>query len=184
MKTRKIIFWIILLIVIDQAIKIVINSFFLEVRVEIIPSLFEFRPVFNDKHSYFNSLLYSNFNINLGLVFHLFLFLLAGIIFVILHRFLRKNISENKKLLDTAFVFATAGLICGLIGNLIWEKGTLDYIYLKPLFIFDLKDLYINCFVILFLVYFLKNRHQINELQKTKNGIDYIKELFKNKEGK
>jgi len=164
MKARKLIYWIVLLILIDQAIKIIISSFFLENQFEIIPSLFEFKPIFNDKHSYVNSLLYKNFNIDMGLWFHIVFFLFIEILLLFLYGYCRKNIFENKKLLDVAFIFQIAGVICALIGNLIWEKGTLDFMYLKPLFIFDFKDMYVNCFVILFLIYFHKNRTQMKSI--------------------
>ena len=178
MKARTIILWIFSLIIIDQIIKIVIYSFFFGTQFEIIPSLFEFKPVFNDKHSYLNVLLYKNFNIDLGLCFHIVLFLLAEIIFLAFYYYMRKNITGNKKLLDIAIIFQSAGLICGLIGNLIWKKGTLDYIYLKPLFVFDLKDVYLNCFPVLFLVYLHKVRSQTKTI-KIKDIILYIKESIK-----
>jgi len=178
MRLRKIIFWIFLLIVIDQAIKIVINTFFLEVQFEIIPSLFEFKPTFNDKHSYVNALLYKYFNMNLGLWFHIILFLSAQIIILILYGCLRDNISENKKLLDVAIIFQIAAVICALIGNLIWEKGTLDFMYLKPLFVFDLKDLYLNSFAILFLIFTHKNRTKIKTV-KFKDIVVYVENKFK-----
>ena len=156
-----------------ERLKIIINSFFLDVRFDIIPSLFEFKPTFNDKHSYVNSLLYKNFNIDIGLWFHIILFLFEEIILLTLYGYFRNNISENKKLLDVAIIFQITGYICALIGILIWKKGTLDFIYLKPLFIFDLKDLYVNCFVILFLVYAYKNRVQIRSV--------YVRDQLKNK---
>jgi len=178
MKARTILSWAFLLIIVDQAIKIVINTFFLETRFEIIPSLFEFKPVFNIHHSYFNSLLYNKFQINIGLLPHLILFLFVGVITPIFYNVLKKNIPNNTKLLDIATIFLLAGFFCGLSGNLIWEKGTLDYIYLKPLFVFDLKDLYLNCFAVLFLIYFLKNKTQIVAI-KNESYFSYAKNMFK-----
>ncbi len=164
MKVRTIISWVFVLIIIDQAIKIIINTFFLETRFEIIPSLLEFKPVFNGHHSYVNSLLYNKYHINIGLWPHIILFLFLEIIVLIFYSCF-KNISNKTKLLDIALIFQLAGWVCALIGNLIWEKGTLDYIYLKPLFVFDLKDVYMNCFVVLFLIYTNKNRVQISTLK-------------------
>ena len=180
MKLRTIIFLILTLVVADQVIKIVINAFFLENQFEIIPSLFEFKPFFNVKHSYVNSILYKHFNINLGLLFHvgLYLFILIMLIPSLWLTF-RNNIHENKKLLDVAFSFGIAAAICAISGNLIWQKGTLDFIYLKPLFIFDLKDLYINCFVILLFVHAFKNREQLNDVKRIKSVCFYIREHFK-----
>ena len=177
MSIRKIIFLICLLVFIDQIIKIVIYSFFMEVKFEIIPSLFEFKPFFNVKHSYVNNLLYKYFNVNLGLLLHVGLYLFILIIFIpSLWLTFRNNIHENKKLLDVAFSFMIAATICAISGNVIWQKGTLDYIYLKPLFIFDLKDLYSNCFTILLLFYVFKNRAQLKKIKKIKNVFFYIKE--------
>ena len=59
-----------------------------------------------------------------------------------------------------------AAVICALIGNLIWKNGTLDYIYLKPWFVFDLKDLYVDLGIVTFLIYVLKNRRQLKKLDK------------------
>ena len=171
MKLRTIIFWIFILIIVDQTIKIIIYSFFLESQFEIIPSLFEFKPFFNDKHSYINSLIYKNFNFDIGFWPHIIFFLFGEIAILFLYDFLRNNIFEYKKLLDTAFIFQMSGMICVLIGNLIWKKGTLDYIYLKPLFIFDLKDLYLNCFAVTFLVYAHKSRTRLKVLKMK----DYFK---------
>jgi hypothetical protein len=165
MKVQTIIIWIFILIIADQAIKIIINSFFLESQFDIIPSLFEFRPSFNDKHTYVNSLIHRKFNVYIGLWPHIIMFLLIEVVFFILYSYLRNNILQRKKLLDISFIFQMAGIICALIGNLIWKNGTLDYIYLKPLFIFDLKDLYLNCFAIMFLIYFHKNKTQIKRIK-------------------
>ncbi len=183
MKTGTIIFLIILLIGTDQAVKIIIYTFFMNNHGEIIPSLLEFNPVFNDKHSYVNVLLYKHFHINLGLGFHLILFTAIQIIFLGIYDFFKKTLNNHTKILDVALAFQIAGVACSLIGNLIWEKGTLDYIYLKPLFIFDLKDLYVHCFTILFFIYLHKNRVQLKTV-KTKQIIIHLGNRLTNKNNK
>lgn len=45
----------------------------------------------------------------------------------------------------------STGLICALIGNPIWKKGTLDFLYLKHPFVLYLKDTYIDIGLLLFL---------------------------------
>jgi cytochrome c oxidase subunit IV len=180
-KIQTIAFWIITLAVIDQTIKIIINAYFLECRFDIIPSLFEFRPVWNDKHSYVGSLLFHYFGINIGLFPHLILFLIGGIALLIVYGYFRSNDFKNKKLLDIAMIFGFAGLVCALSGNLVWEKGTLDYIFLKPLFVFDLKDLYLNCSAILFLIFMFKNGKNIHKV-KTKDLVSYVKNDILKKE--
>ena len=175
MNGQAIILRVILLVVIDQAIKIIIYSFYLDYTFDIIPSLLEFKPYFNSKHSYVNFLLDKHFQINAGFWPHIILYLLLAVfVFILYATFRTKPNTTHIKVLDTAFIFLIAALACALIGNIIWEKGTLDYIYLKPLFIFDLKDIYSNCFLVIFLIYFHKNKDQMKTLQMMS-----IKEVFR-----
>ena len=164
MKAQTITEWIFLLVIIDQAIKIIIHAFFLETRFEIIPSLLEFKPTFNSHYSYFNSLLYNKYHIDIGLYYHIILYIFAETAVIAIYVTF-KSISKNTKFLDIAFIFQLAGIICVLIGSLIWEKGTLDYIYLKPLFVFDLKDIYLNCFAVFFLISAHKNKTQMKTVR-------------------
>lgn len=165
MKIRRMILLIVLLISTDQIIKIVINAYFFDAHFAIIPSLLEFTPIFNPKHSYINALLYENFNVDLGLWIHVVSFLIIQAIILLLYDLLRSKLHNNTKILDFAIVFQLSAMICALIGNLIWEKGTLDYIYLKPLFVFDLKDLYNSCFMVLFPLTLLMYRKQFGSLK-------------------
>jgi hypothetical protein len=166
MKTQTIVIWILILIIIDQAIKILIYNLFGEVHFEIIPSLLDFKPTFNVKHSWINALLNKNFGVNVGLLPHVILYILIGIFTPMFFFYFRNNISANKKLIGIAIVFMMAAVLCALIGNIIWKNGTLDYIYLKPFFVFDLKDLYSDIGVITFLIYAFKNRGQFEKLTK------------------
>ncbi|MDR1644647.1 MAG: signal peptidase II [Tannerellaceae bacterium] len=164
MKTRTILLWVMLLIITDQIIKLIINQYFPESHFSIIPALFEFKPVFNDKHTYLNSLMNRHFGVNIGLQIHLVCFFLCETTLLILYSFLRSISSGDRRLLDLGMSFQIAGVACSLMGNLIWKNGTLDYIYLNPLFVFDMKDLYLNCFAILLLVFIHKNRAQMREV--------------------
>jgi hypothetical protein len=120
-------------------------------------------------------LLYNKFHIDIGLYAHIILFLIIEVVVLIFYGYFRNNNLKNKKLLDFAFIFQSAGIIYAFIGNLIWKKGTLDYIYLKSLFVFDLKDLYMNCcFVVLFLMFALRNDTEIRKM-KVKDIVLHIK---------
>lgn len=163
MKTRTIITWIFILVFIDQIIKILINIHFRETHFEIIPSLIEFKPTFNVRHSWVNNLLDDNFGINVGLIPHIILYVMIAILVPVYFSYFKNKISNNKKLIDTANILMMAAILCALIGNIIWTKGTLDYIYLIPLFIFDLKDVFIDCGVVIFLIYAFKNRIEIEQ---------------------
>jgi lipoprotein signal peptidase len=59
---KKWVFWICFLVIVDQTIKMIINKYYLDINISIIPSLLEFRPTFNDKYNYLGSLVleYSN----------------------------------------------------------------------------------------------------------------------------
>jgi lipoprotein signal peptidase len=153
MSIKKIIFWIVILITIDQLIKVLIYRYFFNVRFEIIPSLLEFYPKFNTQYSYLNVLLNSHHNINIGLVWHIIYILILQVVIICIYIFFKNK--NHIKLLDFSLIFFEAGIISAFISYFL-KKGCLDYIYLKPLFIFDLKDLYLNCFRVLFFIYILK----------------------------
>lgn len=178
MKTRNITFLIILLVVIDQAIKLIIYHFFMDINYKIIPEVLDFQPMFNTKNSFVNDLAYKKIGIDLGLIFHVILFALIWIFLFLFYRFF-KGVAPKNKMLDVSFSFFTAGVICAYLGILIWEKGVLDFLYFKLLVhvVFDLKDIYINCFLLLLVISTMKieKEHQIS----LKNMGDYLKDLFK-----
>ncbi len=178
MKTQTIITWILILVIIDQMIKIIIYNFYGEINFEIIPSLIEFKPTFNVKHSWINSLLNKYFGINVGFLPHVILYLLIGILVPMYFSYFRNKVTYNKKLIDTATIFMMAAILCALIGNIIWKKGTLDFIYLKPFFVFDLKDVYSDFGVVIFLVYALKNR---KHLEQSIKGVKIIEVFMETK---
>ncbi len=171
MKTRTILIWVIALFAVDQVIKIVIDRYFLDVNFDILPPLFYFRPYFNDEYSWVNGL----FRLGMGFWAHIALFLLVAVIFVVLYDSL-KTASGNSKTVNIAFIFGFAGFLSSLVCTVFWD-GCLDYIYLKPLFIFDLKDLYIDCFVIIFLLYYFKNRKYLSTF-KFRDINQHIKNRF------
>ena len=80
MKSKTVIILIFLLVFIDQTIKVLISIHFAETNFEIIPSLIEFKPTYNERHSWVNTLLNKNFGINAGLIPHVILYTLIGIL--------------------------------------------------------------------------------------------------------
>ena len=155
MKTRTVLLCIIILFTIDQVIKIIINLYFLDVRFDIIPPLFYFKPMFNLKYSYVSSL----FNLGMGFWMHILIYCFVTVFLIVSYDFLR-TVSGNSKMINIAFIFGFAAVLSVLIDSFFWI-GTLDYIYLKPLFVFDLKDVYINIWVILFSLYCFKIRENL-----------------------
>lgn len=157
MKIKTVILWICLLVVLDQGVKIVINTWFFETRFTIIPSLLEFHPKFNYNHSYLNDL----FKLGIGKWVHMILFFLISAFYIPVYAGMRAC-SHKSKLVDWGTIFGLSGIACAILSNLFW-KGVLDFIYLVPLFIFDLKDIYINLFVPLTLIAILKHPKLITE---------------------
>ena len=174
MKIKTVLLWVIALFVIDQMVKIVIDRYFLDLTFDIIPPLFYFKPTFNHQYSWINGL----FHLGMGFWTHIILYSLLALPVIFFYD-LMKTITGNNKLLNISFVFFLAGYLSAYIGTIAWN-GCLDYIYLKPLFVFDLKDLYINSSTILFLLYYHKNRKQLSAL-KTKDVIQHVKNKLKTK---
>lgn len=115
-----------------------------------------------------------------GLLFHIVLFAIVWLIQFIGYNFFKRFDSGNK-ILDVSISFFTAAVICSYLGILVWRKGILDFLHIKLIgnIIFDLKDIYVNCFVILFCLNAIKIelKHNI-KLIDLKN---YLKGLFKKK---
>ncbi len=172
MKIKHVLLWALILFAVDQAVKIIIDRYFFDVRFDIVPPLFYFKPTFNHQYSWVNGL----FHLGMGFWVHIVLFCLIAVLFIALYDWMR-TASDNAKMLNVAFIFCFAGLTSSLIGTVFWN-GCLDYIYLKPLFVFDLKDLYVDTFVILFLVYYYKNKKHLSSF-KNKDMIRHFKNRLK-----
>lgn len=166
---------ILLLVLLDQTIKYVIYTWFLECRFMVVPGLVEFLPTFNTKNSYLGSLLYHHYELTVGRVVHLIVLFPVESLIVLFYLFLRNKFRDTR-LLDIAFVFQLSGFICWLAGNF-RTNGELDYLYLKPFFVFDLKDVYNNCFVVFWMCFCFKNGLQIRDI-KMKELLCYLKTLF------
>lgn len=180
MKARNIVLLIMLLILIDQGVKLIIYSSFMDTNYEIIHGVLDFKPFFNSKYSFVNDSIYKRTGMDAGLLFHIVLFAIVWLIQFIGYNFFKRFDSGNK-ILDVSISFFTAAVICSYLGILVWRKGILDFLHIKLIgnIIFDLKDIYINCFVILFCLNAIKIelKHNI-KLIDLKN---YLKGLFKKK---
>ena len=177
MKIRSIILLIVVLVVIDQIVKLIIYNSFMDVNCEIIPKVLDFKPVFNSKYSFVNASIHKRIGLDAGLFFHVILFALIWVILFLFYRFF-KEIAPKNKMLDVSFCFLTASVICAYLGILVWEKGILDFLHFKLLgyIICDLKDIYINCFVVLLLISTIKIEKEYKI--KLKDMISYFKGLF------
>ena len=155
MKRKNIIIWIVCLVIADQGVKLIVANFFIDTRFDIIESILGFRPVFNDQYSYLNALL----KLNIGLLPHTVFLILIQFIVLLLYIYLRAA-QHSVKLLDISFTFGQSALICVFCGFYFWKAGILDFIYLR-LWTVDFKDIYLNCFAILFLLNYHKNKAEL-----------------------
>lgn len=157
MKTKNLIWWVLALASLDVLIKVIIDAYFLDTRFTIIPGLFEFKPTFNDIAPYFFQLL----GYRIDHISHVILVCAIGVAACLVYiRALKK--AKDPKWLNVAFALIFATTLSSLTAQIIY-KGILDYIYLKPLFVFDLKDVYANCGAIILVLYiYNRDKYKIN----------------------
>ena len=168
---RKSVFFIFtaLLVAVEQIIKIVINSSFLDNNDVIIENFLYFKPMFNRDYSWINSL----FQLGVAKLPHILMVTFIMTMVVLVYLFIDHK-GYNSKVVSTAFAFLLAGGICSFVDKLFWD-GSLDYIYVQGHFTFDLKDVFINVFIGLMVLMFLVDHQGI----RTSDEDHFIKD-FKN----
>lgn len=145
-KSKKGFIWISILIAIEQIIKVIINSKYLETEATIIPNMVYFSPLFNRDYSWINNL----FELGIGKLFHIIMVIVILIVIYLFYNYSFNN-GLNSKWFYISYILIMSGAICSLIDKVFWD-GSLDYIYLKGLFTFDLKDAYISGFVAIIII--------------------------------
>lgn len=146
-----------LLVLIDQTVKIVISKVFMKCEFDIIAKVLRFNPELNTRLSYagnFFELLSSPFVTILLNVFVLFLFL-SG---YMLYQAKRAHTSFWVKMI---MICGISGCLCSLIDKLFWG-GSLDFLQIPTLFIFDLKDCYLTVAEVIFVVIGILNSKEIS----------------------
>ena len=171
MRIRTVILWIIILVATEQIIKLVISLNYRDINLEIIPSLVDFKPTLNNKTFYWLGLM----NIDVGRWARLATSIIILGVLCLFYLYLKRTL-QNRKWLDIAFIFGSAGVLCSLSDN-IFFGGSWDYVYLKPLFIFDLKDIYMDCFSVFSLICCHRNRTEINNI-KMKDITFFLRSLL------
>lgn len=171
-KGLKIIIPVLLLVFIDQAIKIVIYNNYLNMKFYFINNLLGFEPYINIDYSWINSL--GKFGISLlaHIIFNIIIFALT----IVFYRFINKLYHTNR-MTDLAFAFLFSGEICSTIDKIFWG-GSLDYVLVEGFFIFDLKDVYLSLFdaiVVLCLIFNYKGFRKFDEKVFFREFKNYIK---------
>lgn len=171
-KTLLIIF--IILMLLDQGSKLIINKFFFETKFDIIPEFLSFHPIINTKGSWLNV------RFGLGINFSILIILNILAIFLFIE-FYRYYISKNNKSFwsDLCFISIIAGCLCSLIDKLFYG-GSLDFISISNLFIADLKDIYINIAIFAFILTAYFSGFLTSENDTTlKEDIESVKKFLK-----
>ncbi|MDF2588765.1 MAG: signal peptidase [Anaerocolumna sp.] len=165
---------IILLIFLEQGIKIVINANYLNQKLPILPPYLYFEPMFNRSYSWFNSML----QLGISKWIHI-LFVGILLIFIILfYIYILQQYGFNH-LINTMFTFLISGALCSLIDKVFWN-GSLDYILIEGFFTFDLKDVYIDIFIGLLILSFVTKNKIIEKMsQNNHNTKDFLKFILR-----
>ncbi|SHF16068.1 signal peptidase II [Clostridium fallax] len=171
-KSLVILFFILFLL--DQGGKLIIKLFFFHKDFYIIDNFLSFHPIINSEGSWLNA----RFGTNVSFGFLIFLNIIALIIFWEGYRYYKK-LGHRDSWSDLCIVFIMAGCICSLIDK-IFYGGSLDFIGISDLFIADLKDIYINLAVFLFILTVYFNGFLNDDEKSTlKDDIQSIKKFFK-----
>lgn len=165
-----------LFVLLDQAVKLYISSNHMDKSFNILFDFVSFAPVLNTKYSWVNNL----FDLGIGKTIHILINIGLSALIILVYSFIGRCYNRTR-LTEAAFLFIIAGSVCSLTDKLFWN-GSLDYIQLKGLFIFDLKDVYITVFeviIIAMLVFNYKNLAKVNEKQVVKEFAGYIGKLIR-----
>lgn len=159
------------LISLEQLIKVVINNYYLDKNIPLLPPLLYFKPMFNRDYSWFNSML----QLGIGKWLHILLVAVMSILIYKFYEYINSQIASNNAV-NVMFAFAFSGAMCSLIDKIFWN-GSLDYIMVNGFFTFDLKDLFVNIFIVLVILLIILKRKNLREIEDKgllKNFIKYI----------
>ena len=172
--TKVLITTFIILMLLDQGLKLIIKFNFFDTYFEIIPSFLSFNPIINTQGSWLNARF--NFNVSFPL-----LILINGIslmIFIEIYRY--SKYKEFKSFWsDMCFIFIFAGALCSFIDK-VFYGGSLDFIGISDLFIADFKDIYINLGLLFFIMACYKSGFFSEQEETTlKDDLNSIKKFMK-----
>lgn len=158
---------ILLLVVLDQAIKLKVKSYY-GIKAPIVENILYFNPSLNKNYSWINSL----FQIGWGRLFHIIITIFILFLSYYSFKYLQSKNVQGKTI-NIIKIFLFSGAICSLIDRVFWG-GSLDYIFLKGFFIFDLKDFYLTIFELLAIILVIKNWKIISKIKNRDLIEDYI----------
>lgn len=135
------------LVVIEQVIKLLISRYFTGDALVLIPGVLYFSPVQNTHMNWFGSLAGIQIPVFVMVIMEALIFILA----LLAYRYFSYLMKNERRLPAVFAAISMAAITCAFIDNVFWG-GSLDYIGLFNWFVFDLKDVYIDIGLILFVV--------------------------------
>ena len=151
LNNRALIITFLILMLLDQGLKVIIKTNFFHYYFEIIPDFLSFNPIINTQGSWLNA----RFNFNIGFSLLILINGIALFLFIELYRYVKYKGHKNFWI-DMCFIFIFAGALCSLIDK-VFYGGCLDFIGISDLFIADFKDIYINLGLLFFIMSCYKN---------------------------
>lgn len=171
--TQSVYIIFLVLMLIDQGIKVIIHLFFFDNNFVLIKDFLSFNPIINTDGSWINARFGTGFSFS-------FLILINIIALFLFLEFYRYLLSKSKKsfLNDMCFLFIFCGSLCSLIDK-IFYGGSLDFIGIGDLFIADIKDLYINLGLFFFILSIYKSGYLTsNEETSFKDDLKSLKKFL------
>ena len=171
------IIWVVVLISIDQGIKLFIAHSMMETQFTIIPHIFNFQTYHNVNLGWIPNMLDFMMPLYMAVAISVIVMLLMVVYYRHL-KFLTNSWEKYSKLPEIFLIFVLGGGFCKLIDDIFWG-GSLDYIQLFDWFIFDLKDVYLTTIALpiaIFIIITLEVRLQ--QLPKEKRKEEKRKQSF------
>jgi len=157
-----------ILIIIDQAIKLFISHYYMDADVILLPSILLFRP-FLHTNLWIPSIIDYKAPIYVMLVLPIF----ALTIIIFAYRYLSYLWNQRRNLLNGMLTFSIAGITCMFVDTMFWG-GSLDFIRLFDWFTFDFKDAYLTiggvCVFLYGGIYLFKVYRKLSKEERKQTG--------------
>jgi len=163
---KKISLFILILVFVDQILKLIVANYFMDYQTVLIDGVLSFHPNLNADLAYFLR------GINISPVVMTVIGVVQVAIFVFFGRYFAYLLGDRKSL-TLYYIFASSGIamaICRIIDVVCWG-GSLDFIGLYGI-LYDVKDIYffgIMLFYIL-LILFIKRRIRLSKEERKEKG--------------
>lgn len=167
---KKFILPISILIIIDQAVKLFIKKYLFDIQMVFIEGIIGFYPKINTNQSWGGNYIAILANPIVANVLTILIFF----IIITAYQFYRSKSKKESLPAMIIFTFVMAGCLCSFIDKIFWG-GSLDFLDIPGLFIFDLKDGYLTVAEILFVIIGVKYNKQINVKEYMKFAYSFIR---------